>query len=235
MTAFVAGATGYVGKAVVKELCARDIATWAHVRPDSGGLERHRAHFEALGARVDTTDWDEASMTATMAELGPDVVFCCIGTTRSRKKAATDPDKETYEAVDYGLTALLVRACVEAAATPPPRFVYLSAAGTGPKAPSAYMQARWKAENYIVHSELPYTIARPSFITGKNRDENRPGEYYSAKAADAGLALASLVGFVGLRKRYRSTDDETLASALVAWALLPEGENRILEGDDLRR
>lgn len=233
MKAFVAGSTGYVGKAVVKELGARDVETHAHVRPGSSSLDTARAEFGALGATVDTTPWDEEAMKARMAELRPDLVFACLGTTRARMKSASDPDKETYDAVDYGLTALLIRACVEAEVKP--RFVYLSAAGTGPKSPSAYMQARWKAENYLMHSELPYTIARPSFITGKNRDENRPGEYYGAKAADAALAVASAVGFVGLRNRYRSTDDETLATALVEWALDDAGANRILEGKDLRR
>lgn len=232
MRAFVAGATGYVGRAITRLCAEHGIETFAHVRPDSSRLPEHRERFEGWGAVVDTTPWEEEAMTERMRELACDLVFCCVGTTRARRKVADDPDDETYEKIDYGLTALLARACVDAEVLP--RFVYLSAAGSGPRARGAYMRARHAAETYIIHTDLPYTIVRPSFITGRNREENRPAEYWGAKVADAALFSASLVGFVGLRRRFRSTDDVQLATAMIAWGLDPEGERRILEGDDLR-
>lgn len=233
-TAFVAGATGYVGSNVVELLCERDdVGVVAHVRPDSSRLDHHRESFETLGARVDTTPWEDDAMTDRFAQLRPDVVFCCIGTTRARKKASDEPEKETYEAVDFGLTALLVRACVEAEISP--RFVYISAAGASPKSRSSYMKARWDAETYIHHSELPYVIARPSFITGPGREESRPGERVGATLADAGLTLAGLIGFVGFRDRYKSISGPEFASALVDLAFDPAAEGTVAEGRELHR
>jgi uncharacterized protein YbjT (DUF2867 family) len=50
MTAFVLGATGFVGREVVRQLSARGAATVAHVRPDSRSLAEWRDKLDALGA-----------------------------------------------------------------------------------------------------------------------------------------------------------------------------------------
>ncbi|MSP73404.1 MAG: NAD-dependent epimerase/dehydratase family protein [Myxococcales bacterium] len=110
--AFVVGATGYTGKAVVKALRARGIETYAHVRPDSKALSEHRSHFEAQGAHVDSTPFTEAALLETFNRLKPSVIFALLGTTRSRR--ATDNDGGDYRAVDYGLTATVLKAAVRA-------------------------------------------------------------------------------------------------------------------------
>jgi uncharacterized protein YbjT (DUF2867 family) len=217
MRAFVAGATGYVGNAVVRLLRKQGIETIAHIRPDSSRLQSHRAAFEEIGATVDTTAWDLSAMQKTMGDLKPDLVFCCIGTTRKRKQVSDTPELETYDAVDYGLTALLVRACVDAEISP--RFVYISSVGTQEGSPSSYIQARWKAEQEIIDSGLPYTIARPSFIAGPNRPERRVAELASSVVSDLLLAGVGLLGFTGLRDKFKSMTDVELASALIALAL----------------
>jgi len=232
MRAFVAGATGYVGGAVVDLLAARGVETWAHVRPDSSRLDEQRKRFEGAGAHVDTTPWDLDAMAARFAELRPDVVFGCIGTTRARKRAASDPSKETYEAIDYGLTSILISA--SAALEEPPRFCYLSSAGTAPNTGSSYLAARWKAEGELRDSGLPFTIARPAFISGPNREENRPGERFGAIVSDAVLNAAAAVGMRNLRDRWASLTNDELAAALVHFALDPDGANRILDAHQLR-
>ena len=110
--AFGVGATGYTGKAVVKALRARGIDTYAHVRPDSKALPEHRSHFEAQGAHVDSTPFTEAALLETFSRLKPSVIFALLGTTRSRR--ATDNDGGDYRAVDYGLTATVLKAAVRA-------------------------------------------------------------------------------------------------------------------------
>ena len=62
MTAFVLGATGFVGREVVRQLCVRGTKTYAHVRPDSKQVADWRARFGELGAEVDTTAWDAAAI-----------------------------------------------------------------------------------------------------------------------------------------------------------------------------
>ncbi|HJL19782.1 MAG TPA: NAD(P)H-binding protein [Sandaracinaceae bacterium LLY-WYZ-13_1] len=233
--AFVAGATGLTGRSVVEHLRWREVETVAHVRPDSSSLERWRARFEKLGAEVDTTPWDEAAMTETLRAHAPTIVFALLGTTRARakrvEKAGGDPAGETYESVDYGLTALLRRAAE--ASGHRPRFVYLSAMGVREGTRNAYMAARARIERELREGALPYTVARPSFILGE-RDAARPGESVGAAIADGLLGVAGAVGARKLRDRYRSITGDELAQALVRLALDPDAVGRIVEADELR-
>ena len=64
--AFVTGATGFVGRAVVQALVARGVPTVAHVRPDSKKLDAWRGRLGELGATVDASAWDAAAMTAAL-------------------------------------------------------------------------------------------------------------------------------------------------------------------------
>ncbi|HXI21184.1 MAG TPA: NAD(P)H-binding protein, partial [Gemmatimonadales bacterium] len=183
--AFVAGATGYTGQAVVRRLRGSGVETIAHVRPDSPRLEPWRERFAGLGARVDQTAWDPEAMRATLAALRPDLVFALLGTTRSRGRRHPG---ESYESVDEGLTLLLLRATVEAGIRP--RFIYLSSVGVRPGTRNRYLAARVRVETEVRASGLPWLIARPSFITGRDRDERRPAERIAAGVADLALAAA---------------------------------------------
>ena len=228
--AFVAGATGFVGREVVPALVRAGNTVHAHVRPDSSRVDEWRQRFEDAGASVDTTPWTADAMAARMNELQPAAVFGLLGTTR--KRARSEGIDNPYERIDYGLTKVLIDAAVACGSSP--RFVYLSAAGVSARSRGAYMVARWKAETALRDSGLPYTIARPSFITGPDRDDNRPGERVGAVVADAGLRFASLLGGRKLRARYRSTSNTVLGGALARLAYDPAMANRIVDGDDLR-
>jgi len=230
--AYVAGATGFVGRETVRALCEHKPAlrVIAHVRPESSRVDEWRTRFEAMGAELDTTPWQAEAMNNRFAELQPNVVFGLLGTTRKRAKAEGVDDP--YERIDYGLTAVLITAAVAAGSKP--RFLYLSSAGIGPNPRGAYMKARWKAERDLRASGLDYTIARPSMITGPGRDDDRPGERVGAFLADGALKFASMVGGRKLRSRYRSTTNTILGEALARLALDPATNNRIVEGDELR-
>jgi len=241
-SAFVAGATGYTGRHVVAELLEREIPTVAHVRPDSSRRDEWRERFESQGAGVDTTRWEAQPMATTLARLRPTWVFCLIGTTRKRAKALGTSASEQYDAVDFGLTRLLVEACVASAHAGPgttrvPRFIYISAAGVSENARGAYMKARWKAEQAIRASGAPYLIARPSFITGADRDESRPGERLGATVTDSLLSVGKLFGAGKLAARYKSMTGEELASALVTLTRRADDDEErgvIVEGEDLK-
>ncbi|MBK8173319.1 MAG: NAD(P)H-binding protein [Sandaracinaceae bacterium] len=234
--AFVGGATGYTGREVVRALRARGIDTHAHVRPDSSALARYRSEFQGFGAHVDTTPWEEAAMIATMKRIKPTLVFALLGTTRARAKRATkegrDAAKESYEAVDYGLTAMMLRACL--AAELHPRFLYVSSLGVSEGSANPYLEVRARFERELKASGVPYTIARPSFITGPDREESRPAERYGAALADGLLSVIGVLGGHTLKARYASNDAATLAHSLVAHALRPESVNAELEGEALR-
>jgi len=229
MTAFVLGATGFVGREVVRQLCVRGAQTIAHVRPDSKSLAEWRARFAGLGAEVDTTPWDVAAMAARLRATRPAQIYILIGTTRSRAKTDAVAGN-IYEAIDLGLTKLAVQAARTSGQQP--RIVYLSSVGADPQARSAYLAARGRAEEVVTSSGLPWVIARPSIITGE-RDDGRLGERGAAVIGDGLLAVAGVFGGRKLRARYRSTTPDILASALIRLGEAPE-HDRIVDGADLR-
>lgn len=229
MTALVLGATGFVGREVVRQLAARGARTVAHVRPDSRSLAEWRGKLEAMGAAVDTTPWDVPAMTERLRGLAPAQIYILIGTTRSRAKADAVAGN-IYEAVDLGLTKIAVDAA--RASGHRPRLVYLSSVGADAAARSAYLAARGKAEQVVRDAGLPWVIARPSFITGE-RDEARLGERAAAVFSDGVLAIAGAFGGKQVRARYRSTTPDVLAAALIRLGETPE-HDRIVDGADLR-
>lgn len=227
MTALVFGATGFVGREVVRQLAVRGAKVVAHVRPQSA--DKWRAHFEAQGVAVDTTAWDAVALAERIRELAPEQIYILIGTTKSAaKRDAVDGD--IYDKIDLGLTKLAVEAA--RASERSPRIVYLSSVGAAPSARSAYLAARGKAEDVVMSSGLPWAIARPAIITGE-RDEARLGERAASVVGDGVLAIAGVFGGKKLRDKYRSTTPDVLASALIRI-----GEDvthdRIAEGGDLR-
>ena len=226
--AFVAGATGFTGKAVVAALRERGLTAIAHVRPDSRDLPMWQEHFSRLDADVDTTPWLPEPMAETLQRRRVTHVFCCVGTTRTRMKSE-GAAKNSYEAVDYALPKLLAEASAKAGCVV--RFVYLSSLGAGPNAQGAYLQWRWKAEEAVRAAGVPYTIARPSIITGQ-RDQARPSEEFAGKALDGLLGALGMLGARTLRDRYRSTTDARLAHGLVRLALDPAmaGQTVLSEG-----
>ncbi len=232
VVAFVAGATGYTGREVVRILAARGATVIAHVRPDSPRLAEWRQRFAALGARVDATPWEEAAMRATLAAVRPTHVFALLGTTRARAAAAARAGAPAadYEAVDYGLSVLLLRAA--AAAPTRPRFIYLSSLGTNETTSNSYLRARARVEAEVRSSGLPYVIARPSLITGSDREESRPAERLSAVGVRLATAVLSVVGAGRLGARLRAHTGAELAQALVRLALAG-GESRVVESEDL--
>lgn len=233
--AFVAGATGYTGNAVVAALVARDVKVFAHIRPDSPRLARWQTEFSRLGAEPDHTPWEAEALTTRLAELAPTLVFGLLGTTRHRmrRSGSTGGSTENYAKVDYGLTAMLLdasRACETR-----PRFVYLSAMGVRPGARSPYMRARAQLEARLAGTTLPWTIVRPGFITGPDRPESRHMERIAARGVDA---VAGFLGRLGANRaalRYRSLTGPDLANALVELALDPSAAGRIVLAEEIPR
>ena len=233
--AFVAGATGYTGKQVVSQLCAAGVETIAHVRPDSPKLDAMRSHFEALGARVDTTPWNSSAIQQTIGTLQPHLIFGLLGTTQKRARSAAKKglprEDESYATVDCGYTTMLIDAGTQLQQKP--RFIYLSSLGVSSTAVGSYLQARYKTERHLLESGLPCVIARPCFISGNDRQERRPLERAASTLIDGALSTLSLLGQARLRKRYGSIDATTLARALVRLSLEPEAPNSIIESEFL--
>jgi nucleoside-diphosphate-sugar epimerase len=226
----VFGATGYTGQALITKARARGLDTHAHLRPESPSAQRLLPRFDALGASCHIVEWSPSSIAELVRELAPSHVFCLLGTTR--KKAAEGGEGATYAAVDVGMTLMALEGV--AAMTPAARFVYLSAAGTGPKARGAYMRARWEVEQQVRARLDNWVIARPSFISGPDRAESRPGERFGAAIGNAALGLAGALGMGALRDRWASLSGAELASGLLHHALAATSDQRTVDASDLR-
>lgn len=237
LTAFVAGSTGYTGQKVVSLLRLNRINTIAHIRPNSSEYENLTAQFKSLGATIDSTPWNSNAIEQTIADLKPNLIFCLLGTTKKRARIAArkglNPKEESYEKIDYGCTSMLVDAATMV--QPLPKLIYLSAKGVSSHALSSYMQTRWKTEEYIKQSQVPFIIARPCFITGHDRTENRPLERLTAAMVDSTLSGLSQLGATLLQQKYQSINAQTLATALVQYALNPQYTHAVVESELLHQ
>ena len=234
-TAFIAGATGYTGRHVTERLAREGVQTVAHVRPDSAAIGSWTARFSAAGAKVDATPWSVDEMARTMARVRPELVFALLGTTRARaaRDARATGAAAGYDEVDYGLTAMLLRAIRTAGVRP--RFVYLSAIGARASSRNPYLAVRGRFERELQESGLPYLIVQPSFISGSDRDERRVAERAASIVADALLNVAAIVGARTLHDRWATLTGDALAAGMVRLALdAPEGRV-IADAADVRR
>lgn len=233
--AFVAGATGFTGREVVRQLCEAGVRTVAHLRPSSRGAARWEEAFRTWGAEPFCVPWEEEPLRAALAELQPTHVFSLLGTTRARARSEGIEADDIYDTIDRRLGILLLRATEAAGLSPLPRFVYLSSMGASARAKSSYLAARGKVEEALRASKLPYTIARPSVISGEGRDDPRQGERVAATALDLALPIAAMLGAKRLRQRYRPITNVELGRALIRASLDPTQEGVTLLGEDLQR
>ncbi len=146
--AFIAGATGYTGRALLAEL-ARAQGGWT-ARP-------HARKAGALDGAVVCDPRDVAALTDGMR--GCEAVVQLIGTVRARF------DDGDAEPIDYGTTVALGEAAKAAGV---PRLLLLSSVGAG-SARGRYLAVKRKTERWVEASGLEYTILRPSFIVGEGR------------------------------------------------------------------
>lgn len=233
--AFVAGATGYTGREVVRLLGERGIETHMHVRPDSSQLDRWTEYASSCGVHLDTTPWRSQAFDARFQALKPTHIFALLGTTKARARkvgrSGGNADMNTYETVDYGLTMELFEAGLKMDETP--RFVYLSSAGSSPNAAGAYLKVRHRIESALEVSYVNHVSIRPSFITGSGRDDGRPMERVGAALSDRFLGVAALLGAGKLRDRYQSITNTQLAKAVIHYGLLGQGSPAVVEGESL--
>jgi len=156
----VAGGTGFIGRAIVRELAGRgeQLAVMSH-RPEAAARR-----FPGLQVEVRRGDArDAASMKSAVA--GTDTVISCMQfpnfPVEDRRKGFT------FEEVDARGNERLVAAARDAGVR---SYVYLSGAGAAPDAPKHWFRAKWQAEQAIQASGLRYTVFRPSWVYG--RDDN---------------------------------------------------------------
>lgn len=230
----VFGATGYTGRHLVEDACRRGLRTVAHIRPDSPRAQTTGERLRDAGAELACVPWEADAIRSLVARVAPTHVFCLLGITKAgaRRESARTGQLPTYAQVDTGYTQWVLDA-VEAVA-PEARVVYLSSLGADTPGANAYLRARHLVENRLLASSLDYTIARPSFISGADRDEDRLGERVGSVVSNALLGVLGSLGARTLQQRLGTVSGAELGKMLVTASLTPTFRRKVVDMVDLR-
>jgi uncharacterized protein YbjT (DUF2867 family) len=153
MKVLVTGATGFVGREIVRQLRAAGHAIRILARsPRSPRVQEAVSRWQA---EVHPGDVLEPA-TLEVALKGMDAVIHLVG-------IISEAGESTFENAHTGGTRNMVAAAQQSGVR---RFVHMSALGTRPNAASRYHQTKWAAEELVRHSGLEFTIFRPSLIYG---------------------------------------------------------------------
>jgi len=149
----VAGATGFIGRAIVRELAARGHQVRA----------LYHAHAPSFGEGVETIRGD----VTDAATLKPAVEDCTaiVDCVQFPSSPVEQPRKgRTFERVDLGSVRNLL---ANADAAQIRRFVYLSGTNLSETSPLPSHRAKARAERAIIESGIPYTFVKPSMVVGE--------------------------------------------------------------------
>lgn len=151
MLVLVTGATGYVGRRVVRELQQRRHRV--RVLVHTPGRER------LFPGRSVEVHYGSVSDTAALAAAFYDVevVIHLVGIVRQSRGS-------TFDLINREGVANVVAAAKEARVK---HFIQVSAIGTTNNADYRYLYSKWRGEQEVVNSGLPFTIFRPSIMFGQ--------------------------------------------------------------------
>ncbi|PLX90249.1 MAG: hypothetical protein C0614_01040 [Desulfuromonas sp.] len=201
MKVLVTGATGFVGREVVRQLAAAGHAVLALVRKGSEDKLP-----PSLPIEIRHGDVTEAARLADALD-GCDAVIHLVGIIREF------PGRRiTYQRLHVEANGNLLAAAKQQGVQ---RLVQMSANGTGPEAKTGYHRTKWQAEQAVRDSDLDWTIFRPSLIFG------RGGEFVEMLAGMIrSLPLVPVIG--DGRYRMQPVAVEQVAESLVKSLQMPQ-------------
>jgi uncharacterized protein YbjT (DUF2867 family) len=206
--AIVAGATGLVGQALVRQLAADSF--WCEVR----ALVRRDLPSALSAPTVVPTQVDYTRLDPPPAWAAGDHVFCALGTTM--RQAGSEA---AFRRVDLEYPVALARAALTQGAR---HFLLVTAIGASPTSRVFYNRVKGEVEAAITSIGFrSVTIARPSLLLGQ-RMVPRLGEQ-----------LGKLLGVL-TPPRWRPVPATRVASALVNAAKRDVAGIQILENRELR-
>ena len=130
------------------------------------------------------------------------MVFCCIGTTKSKT-----PDKEIYKKIDYGIP---VTAATLSKHNGIETFIVISAMGADVDSSIFYNKTKGEMQRDVLNQNIENTyVLQPSLIVG-DRNENRFGEKVAT-------VFMKIFGFL-IPKKYKMIKAETIAEAMLVLA-----------------
>lgn len=150
MKVFLTGGTGFVGKNILRQLLLEGHSVRALVREPDQATALVREGVELVAGDV---------ATGTKLELGMhdcDAVIHLVG-------IIVEKGKNTFEQVHHIGTRHVVEAAKRKGIQ---RFVHMSALGARADGPAQYQVTKWRGEEEVRKSGIPYCILRPSLIFG---------------------------------------------------------------------
>ncbi|MBU0719305.1 MAG: complex I NDUFA9 subunit family protein [Planctomycetes bacterium] len=156
----VTGATGFVGRHVVRELLARGLRPVCVVR-SPGKLARQLRDVPPDRWRALPGTLEDRDVLRQAAGLS-DAAIHLVGIIIERRLRG-----QTFERVHARGTWHVVEAAGRAGIK---RIIHLSSLGARPDARTAYHRTKWTAEEYVRQSGVEWTIFQPSLIHGPDGD-----------------------------------------------------------------
>jgi uncharacterized protein YbjT (DUF2867 family) len=153
MRVLVTGATGFVGREILRQLHQQGQSIRILAR--NRASPRVQEAVSRWGAEVHPGNVLEAA-SLEGALSGVEAVIHLVG-------IISEIGESTFEKVHGRGTQNMVATAQQARVR---RFIHMSALGTRPNAVSRYHQSKWAAEEWVRHSGLGFSIFRPSLIYG---------------------------------------------------------------------
>ncbi|MGE5323821.1 MAG: complex I NDUFA9 subunit family protein, partial [Actinomycetota bacterium] len=159
MKVFLTGATGFVGRNMLKRLLLEDHEVFVLVRPRpsrlldlglGGEVPMEKKRVRLVAGDVVSGAGLEHGMQ------GCDAVIHLVG-------IIAEKGRSTFDAVHHVGTRNVVEAAKRNGIK---RFIHMSAIGVRADGVAAYQTSKWKGEEEVRHSGIPYCILRPSLIFG---------------------------------------------------------------------
>lgn len=174
------GATGFVGRAVLRELVSRGHKPVCLVRDRprflKGAAKLGPDRVEAVGGDL----FDDAAL-AKAAE-GAEACIHLVGIIFEKRLRG-----QTFERIHVEGTRRVIEACKAAGVK---RIAHMSALGSRVNASSEYHRTKWLAEGFVKDSGLDWTIFRPSIIHGPD------GEFMRLMKSFVSDAFVPALGFI---------------------------------------
>ena len=206
----VLGASGFIGRYVVKRLAAQGALICAVCRHASDA--RYLRPMGDVGqiAPIDANVCDDQALAAVIA--GADAVVNAVGILYER-------GAQRFDALHHQLPR---RIAIEARAAEVKHLVHVSAIGADPQSPSAYGRSKAAGEAAL-RAEFPAAVVlRPSIVFGPE------DMFFNRFAALARIAPAlPLIG--GGKTRFQPVYVGDVADAAVAALARPDAQGRVFE------
>lgn len=208
--AVVVGATGVVGKELVKQLCQHPEFSQVVC------LVRREFDFTSAKLTQHIVDFEQPENWQNLVQ--GNVVFCALGSTI--KKAGS---KSALQKIDLDLPVTIANIAKHNVVQ---SFALVSSTGANANSTSFYLSLKGKLEQHLTSLQFStLSIVRPSLIVG-NRDEFRLGE-------EIAVAALKLLKHVPVIKRYRSITGQQVAKALIHYYLANPSGVSIKQLDEL--